>query len=113
MPNMYWGKAVRHAVYLLNKLPTRSLSLLPPHESWFGRKPSVELVKLFGCTTYMKQPAAHTTKLDDRSRLVVHFGREPGTKAYRLYDPLSKKIYVSRDVVFNEGEAWDWEKKVT
>jgi len=29
------------------------------------------------------------------------------SKAYRLYDPTSKKIVVSRDVVFEENECWD------
>lgn len=34
--------------------------------------------------------------MDDRSRMLVHLGTEPGSKAYRLYDPLTKKIDVSR-----------------
>ncbi|KAK4425280.1 hypothetical protein Salat_1721900 [Sesamum alatum] len=33
------------------------------------------------------------------------------SKAYRLYDPYSKKIIVSRDVVFEEDKAWDWDEK--
>ena len=107
------GEAVRYAVHILNKLPTRALSTLTPHEAWYGKKPSVEHLKVFGCTAYMKVPVVHTTKLDDRSILVVHFGREPGTKAYRLYDPLSGKIHVSRDVVFNERKKWEWEQRST
>lgn len=57
----------------------------------------------------MKTPAVHTKKLDDRSQVVVHFGREPGTKAYRLFDPVTRKIHISRDVVFDEGKAWNWD----
>lgn len=30
------------------------------------------------------------------------------SKVYRLYDPLTKKIIISRDVVFEEDECWDW-----
>ena len=30
------------------------------------------------------------------------------SKTYRLYDPTSKKIVVSRYVVFEENECWDW-----
>nr|GMC93841.1 Retrovirus-related Pol polyprotein from transposon TNT 1-94 [Ipomoea batatas] len=33
------------------------------------------------------------------------------SKAYRLYDPNSKKIIISRDVVFEEDKAWDWDQK--
>jgi hypothetical protein len=31
-----------------------------------------------------------------------------GTKGYRLYDPIAKKLHISRDVIFEENKAWDW-----
>lgn len=108
VPAQYWGEAVTHAVYLLNKLPTRAMSTITPHEAWLGTKPNVNCIKVFGCTAYMKIPAVHTKKLDDWSKMVVHFGREPGTKAFRLYDPKNGSIHVSRDVVFDEHKSWDW-----
>ena len=45
-------------------------------------------------------------KLDDRSSALVHLGTEPESKAYRLLDPTSKRIVVSRDVVFEEDKKW-------
>ena len=30
------------------------------------------------------------------------------SKAYRLFDPISKKIIVSRDVIFEENKGWNW-----
>lgn len=107
VPSQYWGEAVRHATFVLNKLPTRALSTVTPHEAWYGKKPSLDCLKVFGCTAYMKIPAVHIKKLDDRSKLVVHLGREPGTKAFRLYDPSTGKIHVSRGVVFNENQGWN------
>lgn len=47
-------------------------------------------------------------KLDDRSRILIHLGTEPGSKAYRLLDPQARKIVVSRDVVFDETKGWNW-----
>lgn len=88
------------------------MSTVTPHEAWYEKKPSVAHLKIFGCTSYMKIPEVQVTKLDDRSKLVVHFGREPGTKAYRLYDPVTSTIHISRDVVFNEGQAWEWDSKI-
>jgi hypothetical protein len=35
-------------------------------------------------------------------------GYEKGTKAYRAYDPVNKKVHVTRDVVFDEQAQWDW-----
>nr|GEW79168.1 retrovirus-related Pol polyprotein from transposon TNT 1-94 [Tanacetum cinerariifolium] len=40
----------------------------------------------------------------------VFFYVSKESKAYRLYDPVSNKIIVSRDVVFDEEASWDWEK---
>ena len=29
------------------------------------------------------------------------------TKAYKLYDPVTRKVIISRDVQFVENESWD------
>lgn len=104
----FWGEAVRHSTYLLNRLPTRAVSGITPYEAWKEKKPDVTHVRVFGCVAYMKLPSVHTTKLDDRSKKMVHLGNEPGTKAYRLLDPMTGKISVSRDVIFEEHKAWEW-----
>lgn len=59
----------------------------------------------------MKVPSVHTTKLDNRRKKVVYLGREPGMKACRLYDPEVERLIVSRDVVFEETKAWEWEQQ--
>jgi hypothetical protein len=41
----------------------------------------------------------------------VYLGISDESKAYRLYDPVEKKIIVSRDVIFDESKGWDWDKK--
>ena len=112
VPNYLWGEAVRHATYLINRVPTRALSNQTPYECLKGRKPSVSHIRVFGCTAYAKKDGGHLKKLDDRSEAAVHLGIEPGSKAYRLYNPTSKKIIVSRDVVFDEKARWNWKGDV-
>lgn len=109
LPGELWAEAVRHSVHILNKLPTRALTGKTPYEVWTGNKPSVEFVQVFGCVAHMKVPGQQTKKLDDRSVMVVNLGKEPGTKAFRLYDPRSGKVYVSRDVTFEERKKWPWD----
>lgn len=110
VPNSFWGEATRHATYLINRVVTRSLNDQTPYELYRGRKPSVKHLRVFGCIGYAKVEKPHLRKLDDRSRELVHLGIEPGSKAYRLVDPRSKRIVVSRDVVFDETKAWEWSK---
>nr|GEX69180.1 ribonuclease H-like domain, reverse transcriptase, RNA-dependent DNA polymerase [Tanacetum cinerariifolium] len=57
-----------------------------------------------------KVPSQHLTKLDDRSIKMVYLGNEHGSKSYRLFDPTTQRICVSRDVKFKEDEKWDWSK---
>ncbi|KAL8093109.1 hypothetical protein AgCh_035123 [Apium graveolens] len=109
MPLTIWGEAVRHSVYILNRLPTRAITGKTPYEAWTGEKPNIDHIRVFGCTTHMKIPSVYTKKLDDRSKSVVYLGKEPGTKAHRLYDPMNRKLHVSRDVTFEEKKAWLWE----
>ena len=53
------------------------------------------------------------TKLEDMSTLMVLLGYAEGTKAYRPYDPHGGKVLVSRDVMFDEKAAWDWDSPST
>jgi hypothetical protein len=41
----------------------------------------------------------------------VLLGVSEESKAYRLYNPIAKKIITSRDVVFEENKPWEWDKK--
>jgi len=38
----------------------------------------------------------------------VFIGVSEESKAYRLYNPITKKIIISRDVLFDEENTWDW-----
>ena len=110
MPNYLWGEAIWHATYLINRVATRSLNAQTPYEVFKGRKPSVKHLRVFGCVGHTKIDAPHLRKLDHRSRVLIHLGTEPGSKAYRLLDPTKRRIVVSRDVVFDEGRLWIWNK---
>nr|GEU36113.1 retrotransposon protein, putative, Ty1-copia subclass [Tanacetum cinerariifolium] len=39
---------------------------------------------------------------------MVYLGNKQGSKAYRLFDPTTRKICISRDVKFKKDETWDW-----
>jgi len=73
-----------------------------------GRKPHLGHVKVFGCLAHAKQTTPQLKKLDDRSQRLVYFGVEEGSKAHRLYDPMQKRIVISRDTIFEEAVSWGW-----
>jgi len=96
-------------VYLLNRLPTKSMGYRTPYEGWNGRKPHLGHVRIFCCKGHVKVVGTHLKKLDDRSIPMVYFGIEEGNKAHRMFNPKINKIVVSGDVVFEETVKWSWE----
>ena len=80
MPSIFWGEAVRHAVYILNRLPTRALSKQTPYEAWKGKKPNFDHLRIFGCVAHMKTPGIRIRKLDDISKPVIFLGKEAAPK---------------------------------
>uniref|UniRef100_A0ACD6A031 Uncharacterized protein n=1 Tax=Avena sativa TaxID=4498 RepID=A0ACD6A031_AVESA len=109
VPGAFWGEAVKTAVYLLNRAPSRSLEGVTPYEAWHGKKPNVQHLKIFGCVAHVKKLGPGVDKLADRSVLGIFVGYEVGSKAYRVYDPITKRLHVTRDVIFEERCPWDWE----
>ena len=108
LPAAFWGEAVTTAVHLLNRAPTKSVTGKTPFEAWHGHKPDVEHLRTFGCVAYVKSARPHLKKLDDRSTAMVFIGYEPGAKAWRFYNPVARRVHVSRDAVFQEHESWNW-----
>lgn len=54
MPGELWGEAVVAAVYVLNRSYTRSLDGKTPYEAWYGKKPAVHYLKVFGCIAHVR-----------------------------------------------------------
>lgn len=79
-----------------------------PFEAWRGRKPSVSYLRIFGCIAYALVNSQFHHKLDEKSEKCIFIGYCTQSKAYRLYNPLSRKILIRRDVVFDEMASWNW-----
>jgi hypothetical protein len=50
--------------YLVNRSPSSTLDDKTPHEVWFGKKPSLQHLRLFGCDAYVHVPKENRSKLD-------------------------------------------------
>ena len=68
-------------------------------------------LKIFRCIAYAQVPKAKRKKLDDYGEKCIFIGCIEESKAYKLYNPLTKKVVVSRDVVFSEDHGWKWNEE--
>ena len=102
LPKEFWAEALSTAVYLKNRSPTSCFKNETPYERWFGYKPDVSHLKTFGCVAYAHIPAEKRSKLDKKSVKCLFIGYSEESKGYKMYDPLKKNMFLSRDVIFNE-----------
>ena len=58
-------------------------------------------------------PETKRKKLDDRGEKCIFIRSNEESKAYKLYNPLTDKVVVSRDVIFNEDKSWGWNNDIT
>lgn len=109
VPKNFWAEAVTWTFYILNRCPTFAVKDVTPQQAWSGIKPNVEHFRVWGCICHVHIPDKKRGKLDDKSTVCIMFGFLEESKGYMLYDPKSKRVIVSRDVVFEETKGWSWE----
>ena len=67
--------------------------------------PRLSTLEFFRCVAHVHVPNVKRKKLDAKNLACVLLGVSDESKAYRLYDPATRKIVVSRDVVFEEDKS--------
>jgi hypothetical protein len=101
LPTYLWEEAARTANYISNRVPTRALYRITPHQRYTKQKPDISHLRLFGSASYLHIQTR--SKIEPRSKPMVLVGYDETSKAYRCFDPTRKKIVISKDVLFNEN----------
>jgi len=100
----FWAEAMMTASHILNRSPRRSLHWKTPHEMLFGRTPDIRYLRVFGCRAWVHIPKDQRTKWKPNSVPMIFVGYEPGSKAYRLWDPTTRSIKISAAIKFDETQ---------
>jgi hypothetical protein len=105
LPNHYWAEAVAAAAYVCNRTTTTAIKEnKTPYERWYGRKPRVSHLKVFGCVAYAHVPDSERRKLDKKAVKLRFVGYSRKSKGYRLFNEQTQKLLNRIDVIFNETE---------
>lgn len=103
MPIKFWDEAFLTATYLINRLPTRVIDHKCPLERLLKTPPNYSLLRIFGCACWPHLRPYNTHKLSFRSKQCVFLGYSSSHKGYKCLDTDSGRIYISRDVIFDEN----------
>ncbi|KAM1309376.1 hypothetical protein ACFX2H_006077 [Malus domestica] len=101
LPVSFWGYALYTAAYLLNRIPSKSVSQTP-YEIWHGKSTNLNHIRIWGCPAYVKRLEAD--KLEARSIKCYFVGYSKQTLGYEFYNPDDKKVFVARTAMFLEDE---------
>lgn len=109
LSDVFWTEIVATTVYLLNLSPTKAVLNQTPYEAWNGRRPWVSHLKIFGCISYAFVDSHNRSKIDEKSVKCILVGYCSQSKAHMLYNPVSGKTIICRNVVFDEYACWNWD----
>ncbi|WVZ63750.1 hypothetical protein U9M48_013358 [Paspalum notatum var. saurae] len=99
----YWAEALATATYLLNRHPSSAIANRLPYEVLHGTLPDLEHLRVFGCLCYPNLSGTAKHKLSPRSAAYVFLGYPESHKGYRCLNISSRRVIISRQVVFDEG----------
>jgi hypothetical protein len=100
LPSSLWAEAVAYIVFIRNRLLS-STNNVTPYEAWYGRKPNLADIRIFGSRAFVRCPDAR--KLDQRCDEGAFVGLSDTQKASRIYVASTPpRIVVSHDVKVDE-----------
>lgn len=99
----FWVKAFLKTVFLINRLPSTVLGMETPFYELYGRHPNYSTLRVFGCPCFPYLFGRASNKFEPKSYPCVFVGYNSLHKGFRCYHPPSRKIYISRHVIFDES----------
>jgi hypothetical protein len=103
LPALFWSVALLHAVFLHNRRVNKSI-MMTPFEAWYGRKPDLRKLRVFGSQVCVKRTGKHCSKLDQHDFTGILLGYTATDENIRYIDVNSRQVKSSHHAIFDE--AW-------
>ena len=86
LPKFYWVEVVRTAVYIQKLIGDK----VSTHELYFGTKPNLRHLRVFGSIAYVHVPKEKRRKLDTKAEKCILVGYSDKQKGYKCYNTRTK-----------------------
>jgi hypothetical protein len=93
-------EALKIDIHILNRVPSKSVSKTP-YELWTRHKPSINYLRVWGCSTEAKIFNPNASKLERKTVICYFIGYPEKSKGFRFYCPDRHTKYVeTRHAIF-------------
>ena len=111
LPGSLWGEILLTSCVLRNLTPTSSLPVTPL-QMWTGDKPSVEHLRVMGSKAFCQlDKVEQQGKYGAKAWMGALVGYSVNTPGYRVWDPVTHKVWDIRGPDFDELVTAGWWKK--
>ncbi|GJY31725.1 putative ribonuclease H-like domain-containing protein [Tanacetum coccineum] len=104
LPTTFWAEAVSTACYIFNRVRVTKPQNKTPYELLFGHKPIISYIRSFGCHVKILDTISVLGKFDGKSDEGFLVGYSLNSKAYRVYNLVTKRVEVNLHVNFLEDK---------
>jgi transposase InsO family protein len=102
-PVSLWGEAALWAAHVYNSTPRQSSGWKPPFQLLFNRQCKARRLKVWGCDAFVRHQENKHSKIQPRAWRGVFVGHDIVTGGYRVLQPGTNRVHLTRDVEFIEG----------
>jgi len=110
LPISFWGYALETALYILNRIPTKSVPKTP-YELWAGKKPSLNHFRIWGCPAHVKR--FNVGKLESRTNKCLFVGYPKMSTGFYFYNPMNKRCLLVETLLEEEFALKDTKSEIT
>ena len=104
LPLSFWGEALSTFIHIWNRTPTSAVPGKTPWETFYGKKPDLSMLRVWGCVAYVhiQRDKRVGGSLGSHMEKCIFIGYPPDYKGWKFYNPVTKKSVVSERAQFDE-----------
>ena len=91
---------------VMNRCTTSGVHEVTLHEKNYGKKLDLSHVRIFASLGYVHILDEKRQKLDSKSEKCILVGYSQQRKGYKCFNPSTRKVLVTQDIVFDESTSW-------
>ena len=93
IPNI-WDESINYVAYIHKISIHKSVDGKTPYEAWFGHKPNISHLRIFGSRAWERIPSEKRKALQPQIKECIMVGYGEYKKGYNIFDTLTQNNFI-------------------